>query len=55
VKKLGRPKKESKTRQVQMRLAEEFLAKIDAWRRVQPDLPSKTEAIRRLVERGLKK
>lgn len=26
---------------------------IDAWRREQPDLPSRAEAIRRLVERGL--
>lgn len=28
-------------------------ARIDDWRRRQPDLPSRSEAIRRLVERGL--
>jgi hypothetical protein len=27
---------------------------IDAWRRRQDDLPSRSEAIRRLIERGLK-
>jgi hypothetical protein len=30
------------------------LAAIDAWRRKQDDLPSRTDAIRRLVELGLK-
>jgi len=30
------------------------LATIDDWRRQQPDLPSRAEAIRRLVELGLK-
>lgn len=31
----------------------EFLATIDTWREAQPDKPSRSEAIRRLVERGL--
>jgi metal-responsive CopG/Arc/MetJ family transcriptional regulator len=30
------------------------VAAIDAWRRKQPDLPSRSEAIRRLIELGLK-
>ena len=30
-----------------------WLAKIDDWRRQQADLPSRAEAIRRLVEKGL--
>lgn len=30
-----------------------WMEKIDDWRRQQPDLPSRAEAIRRLVERGL--
>ena len=30
------------------------VAAIDAWRRKQDDLPSRSEAIRRLVEMGLK-
>jgi|HubBroStandDraft_4_1064222.scaffolds.fasta_scaffold1283362_1 hypothetical protein len=38
----------------QMRASEEFLRQIDDWRREQPDLPSRAEAIRRLIEAGLK-
>jgi hypothetical protein len=30
-----------------------LVERIDAWRREQEDLPSRAEAIRRLVERGL--
>jgi hypothetical protein len=37
----------------QMRVAPEWLAIIDDWRRQQPDIPSRAEAIRRLVEKGL--
>jgi hypothetical protein len=38
----------------QMRTNDEFLRRVDDWRRAQEDLPSRTEAIRRLVELGLK-
>jgi len=38
-----------------MRWHEPALAAIDAWRARQPDLPSRSEAIRRLVELGLAK
>lgn len=38
---------------LQMRVSEEFLRAIDEWRRQQDDLPSRSEAIRRLIERGL--
>ena len=31
----------------------EQLARVDAWRRLQPDLPPRAEAIRRLVEQAL--
>jgi hypothetical protein len=37
----------------QMRASEEFLRRIDDWRREQPDLPSRAESIRRLVEIAL--
>ena len=37
----------------QMRASEEWLRKIDDWRRQQPDIPSRAEAIRRLVDKGL--
>jgi hypothetical protein len=41
------------TRPYQMRVTEEFLRKIDNWRRRQEDLPSRAEAIRRLVDLGI--
>jgi hypothetical protein len=32
-----------------MRLSNEFLQRLDEWRRKQPDLPSRAESIRRLT------
>jgi hypothetical protein len=40
--------------QVGERWSEEAILRIDGWRRDQPDLPGRPEAIRRLVEIGLK-
>ena len=40
-------------RMFQMRASGPFLAQIDEWRRGQPDLPNRAEAIHRLVQRGL--
>jgi hypothetical protein len=37
-----------------MRLSDEFIAKVDTWAEKQDDQPGRTEAIRRLVEFGLK-
>jgi hypothetical protein len=37
-----------------VRLQPELAAPLDGWRRKQADLPSRAEAIRRLVELGLK-
>ena len=37
-----------------IRLSDEFLAKVDAWANQQDDDPGRSEAIRRLVELGLK-
>jgi hypothetical protein len=37
-----------------VRLQPELATPLDDWRRKQPDLPSRAEAIRRLVEIGLK-
>jgi hypothetical protein len=37
-----------------MRLSDEFIANVDAWAALQEDRPSRTEAIRRLVELGLR-
>jgi len=52
-KKVGRPAGVVQTHQLQTRVSAEFLAKLDEWRRSQPDLPSRTEAIRRIVERTI--
>jgi hypothetical protein len=36
----------------ELRMPPELLEVIDAWRRREPDLPNRSEAIRRLVEIG---
>ena len=46
----GRPSKGLQDRPFQMRVSEGFLRTVDDWRRRQRDLPSRAEAIRRLVE-----
>ncbi|WP_428672020.1 hypothetical protein [Reyranella sp.] len=51
---IGRPPTGVGT-QIGMRWQASDLAAIDEWRRLQPELPSRTEAIRRLVELGLAK
>jgi hypothetical protein len=38
----------------QMRATDEFLRRIDDWRRQRQELPSRAEAIRRLIEAGLR-
>lgn len=40
-------------KQMQMRVSDDFLKAVDDWRRAQPDIPSRTESIRRLVHSGL--
>jgi hypothetical protein len=39
---------------VSTRLQPELLKQLDDWRRAQPDLPSRPEALRRLAEKGLR-
>lgn len=36
-----------------MRAPKVWLKRVDDWRRKQPDIPPRAEAIRRLVEKGL--
>lgn len=50
--KRGRPKVDSE--QVGIRFPTVTLAQIDIWRSGQTDIPSRTEAIRRLVEIALR-
>ena len=40
-------------RPYQIRLSTTFWRKVDEWRRMQPDIPTRAEAIRRLVAIGL--
>lgn len=49
----GRPKT-GISAPVGLRLYEDQLARVDAWAAAQPDAPSRPEAIRRLIELGLK-
>jgi hypothetical protein len=51
-KKIGRPK--HPTVSLHVRFEPEGVARMDGWRRHQGDDPSRPEAIRRLVELGLK-
>jgi hypothetical protein len=43
-----------KDQRIPVMMSSEEVAAIDDWRRKNPDLPSRSEAIRRLVELGLK-
>lgn len=51
---MGRPPGRIQDRPFQMRVTEDFLRSVDEWRAEQDDEPSRSEAIRRLVELGLK-
>ncbi|HEV2620197.1 MAG TPA: hypothetical protein VGU23_09705 [Acidobacteriaceae bacterium] len=42
-----------KLKRFEMRADDAFLRAVDEWRRVQQDLPNRSEAIRRLVEQAL--
>jgi hypothetical protein len=50
----GRPTNNVQDRLFQMRVSEGFLRTVDDWRRNQTDLPSRAEAIRRMVELAAK-
>jgi metal-responsive CopG/Arc/MetJ family transcriptional regulator len=39
--------------QISIRVGDDFLKRLDEWRRRQNDLPSRPEAIRRLIKLGL--
>jgi len=41
------------TERVELRFSKDLLARLDRWRREQDDLPSRGEAIRRLIETSL--
>jgi hypothetical protein len=39
--------------QLMIRATPDMIERLDDWRRVQPDIPGRAEAVRRLVELGL--
>ena len=41
------------TTSFQIRTSAEWLSRVDEWRRGQPDIPTRAEAVRRLVEAAL--
>lgn len=43
----------TKTERFEMRMDEELLTRLDKWRAQQPDVPNRTEAVRRLLEASL--
>lgn len=47
------PKAEKNTERLEMRVPTAFLEAVDDWRRAEKDLPSRSEAIRRLAALGL--
>ncbi len=49
----GRPVVDSEA--VNVRLVRSMVTNLDNWRRTQDDVPSRPEAIRRLIELGLEK
>ena len=42
-------------RLVQLRLPQDLAKAVDDWRRTEDDIPSRSEAMRRLIEKGLGK
>ena len=54
MKKPESPETEQMDERLQMAVPKSFVTKVDEWRRKQPDIPSRSEAVRRLVEIGLK-
>jgi hypothetical protein len=56
--KRGRPAGRKQDKQLQLRVDAQFLRSVDNFRRREPDAPSRTEAIRRMIglaEEGLAK
>jgi hypothetical protein len=48
-------KEDSSSTRFEMRAPKAWIAKVDDWRRKQPDIPPRAEAIRRLVDETLDK
>lgn len=46
-------KKNTQDQRIQLVASSELIGKVDDWRRKQPDIPSRSEAIRRLIAQSL--
>jgi hypothetical protein len=42
-----------KSERLELRVTPDWLAEVDEWRRRQPKIPTRNEAVRRLVQRAL--
>jgi hypothetical protein len=51
---MGRPPGKIQDRILQMRVSDDFIEAVEKWAARQPDKPGRSEAIRRLVELGLR-
>jgi hypothetical protein len=49
----GRPPGKTLVRQLQVMVSDDLDDRLNEWRRNQPDLPTRAEAARRLIELGL--
>jgi metal-responsive CopG/Arc/MetJ family transcriptional regulator len=47
------PRGANATPRIQIVASDDWTAQVDEWRRTQPDIPSRSEAIRRLVQAQL--
>jgi hypothetical protein len=52
--KVGRPPGRTYEKTMMLRFDQAWIDAIDTWRNQQPDKPTKADAIRTLVERGMK-
>lgn len=50
---MARPSSVEDAKTMQLRLPGETLNRVEGWRRVQEEIPSRSEAIRRLLDIGL--
>lgn len=50
---MRKPGEPLKNERMQLVVSDEFIKRVDDWRRKQLELPSRSEAVRRLVEKGL--
>jgi hypothetical protein len=53
VKKKGRPPGETYPQHLHMRVDDDFFRDLDEWRRQQPGLPNRTDAVRQLIKLGM--